>query len=360
MHLPGIRSEYVQTGRLLHYTLFSGNNDDFPVIFLHGNISSSTFWEETMLGLPVGFRGIAPDLRGFGLTDPRGLICADRGISDWVNDIRALTDALSIDRFILAGHSMGGFIAWGCLAAFPERIAGVVLIAPGSPFGFGGNHGESGILNQSDGAGSGAGMVNKGFAERIAKKDKGTSDPLTSPRSVMNRLFWANSFKPTREDDFLNAVLSVHSGRHQYPGDTQKSTNWPGFAPGIWGPVNALSPLYNRDLARQVVDACMPYHILWVRGNDDQIVSDSSLSDAGNLGKTGIIPGWPGEKIFPSQPMISQTKKILEQLSASGAVVAEEVMIGCGHTPFIEQSVKFNRIFHKWLSIHPLRDHLIC
>jgi pimeloyl-ACP methyl ester carboxylesterase len=350
VHLPGIRSEYIQTGRLLHYTLFSGNSEDFPVIFLHGNVSSSTFWEETMLGLPAGFRGIAPDLRGFGLTDRRGLICADRGISDWVDDIRALTDALSTDRFILAGHSMGGFITWGCMAAFPERLAGIVLIAPGPPFGFGGNHGESGILNHADGAGSGAGLVNRGFADRIAKKDTGSSDPLTSPRGVMNRLFWANGTRPSREDDFLNAVLSVHTGKRQYPGDTKKSTNWPGFAPGKWGPVNALSPLYNRYLPGQVVDNCMPYHILWVRGSDDQIVSDSSLSDAGYLGKTGLIPGWPGDKVFPPQPMVSQTKKILVQLASLGVNVSEEKMNDCGHTPFIENPGKFNMIFHKWLA----------
>jgi hypothetical protein len=104
----------------------------------------------------------------------------------------------------------------------------------------------------------------------------------------------------------------------------------------------------------------MPYHILWLRGCDDLIESDTSLPDAGYLGKTGVIPGWPGDKVFPPQPMIDQTKKFRDTLISSGVEVAEEIMSDCGHTPFIEDPGKFSRIFHKWLTLIHFRNQLFC
>ena len=60
--LPGIHSKIVATTRLKVHALFSGPENGTPVLFIHGNASSATFWEEIMLKLPAGFRGIAPDL----------------------------------------------------------------------------------------------------------------------------------------------------------------------------------------------------------------------------------------------------------------------------------------------------------
>jgi len=64
--LPGIKSQLIATSRLQQHVLLSGSADAIPVLFIHGNASSSTFWDETMLALPSGYRGIAPDLRGYG------------------------------------------------------------------------------------------------------------------------------------------------------------------------------------------------------------------------------------------------------------------------------------------------------
>ena len=49
--LPGITSQMVQTPRLAVHALSSGPDDGIPVLFIHGNGSSATFWEETMLAL---------------------------------------------------------------------------------------------------------------------------------------------------------------------------------------------------------------------------------------------------------------------------------------------------------------------
>ena len=93
--LPGITSQRVPTSRLTVHVLTSGPADGAPVVFVHGNVSSATFWEETMLRLPEGFRGIAPDLRGYGDTDPEP-IDATRGLSDHADDVWAAIQALEL------------------------------------------------------------------------------------------------------------------------------------------------------------------------------------------------------------------------------------------------------------------------
>ncbi|MBL1981045.1 alpha/beta fold hydrolase, partial [Klebsiella pneumoniae] len=69
--LEGIESRTVQTPRLRQHVLLSGPADGTPVLLIHGNASSSTYWEETMLALPDGYRAVAPDLRGYGDTEDK-------------------------------------------------------------------------------------------------------------------------------------------------------------------------------------------------------------------------------------------------------------------------------------------------
>ena len=122
-HLPGISTETVQTTRLRTLLLRSGLAAGPAVVFLHGNCSSSTFWEETMLGLPPQYRALAPDQRGYGLSDATATIDATRGCGDWVDDLAALADHLQLDRFHLVAHSLGGCVAWGALGKWPELCA---------------------------------------------------------------------------------------------------------------------------------------------------------------------------------------------------------------------------------------------
>ena len=84
--LPGITSKIIETARIKTHVLFSGPDDGTPVLFVHGNASSATYWEEIMLMLPDGYRGVAPDLRGYGDTEDK-LIDATRGMGDWVDDL---------------------------------------------------------------------------------------------------------------------------------------------------------------------------------------------------------------------------------------------------------------------------------
>ncbi|CAN5680280.1 hypothetical protein BH24ACT18_BH24ACT18_11590 [soil metagenome] len=81
--------------------------------------------------------------------------------------------------------------------------------------------------------------------------------------------------------------------------------------------------------------------MLWVRGSSDTIVSDASFLDFGTLGRMNLVPGWPGAETFPSQPMVSQTRAVLEDYAAAGGSYREEVLEGCGHTPHVERPEEF-------------------
>ncbi|MCB0251898.1 MAG: alpha/beta hydrolase, partial [Anaerolineae bacterium] len=96
--LAGITPQTITSDRIKTRVLFSGPAGGKPVLFLHGNSSSATWWEETMLALPAGYRGFAPDQRGFGDAELDKKIDATRGAGDWADDALALLDVLGIEQ----------------------------------------------------------------------------------------------------------------------------------------------------------------------------------------------------------------------------------------------------------------------
>jgi pimeloyl-ACP methyl ester carboxylesterase len=84
-------------------------------------------------------------------------------------------------------------------------------------------------------------------------------------------------------------------------------------------------------------DIAQPAPLLWIRGDEDQVVSDASMFDFGTLGKLGVVPDWPGEAVFPPQPQVSQTRAVFERRKARGTV-RELVLRGVGHGPLIERA----------------------
>lgn len=346
--LPGITSKNIETPRIKMHVLFSGPESGTPVLFLHGNASSSTYWEEIMLKLPAGFRGIAPDLRGYGDTEDK-LIDATRGVGNFVDDLLGLLDALKVEKTYVVGHSMGGAIIFGLLPAASDRFLGVTLVDPGSPFGFGGSKDVQGTPCYDDFAGSGGGVVNPEFTKLMAAGDRSMDNPQASPRIVMNSFYWKPPFKPAREEDLLTSLLTEKVGNQKYPGDFVPSDNWPNVAPGKFGPINALSPKYVGDSVKNFITSANKPPILWVRGDSDQIVGDNSLFDFGTLGMLGAVPGWPGAEVYPPQPMVGQTRYVLDQYKANGGSYEEVVIAEAGHSPYIEHPEEFMAEFGKML-----------
>src|SRR4051812_23460568 len=108
-----------------------GPEDGPALLLIHGNCSSSRFWEPLIRHLPPHWRIVAPDLRGFGNTPGTG-VDATRGLRDFADDVAKLLPELP-DRFTVAGHSMGGGVAMQLLIDHSERIRALVLEAPVSP-----------------------------------------------------------------------------------------------------------------------------------------------------------------------------------------------------------------------------------
>lgn len=343
--LPGIRAETLATRRLTTRVLFSGPVEGEPILFLHGNLSSATWWETTMLRVPQRFRVIAPDQRGFGGADPTATIDATNGLGDLVDDALALLDHLGIDAAHVVGNSMGGGVVWGLMADAPDRIRTATLVSPGSPYGFGGTRGEDGEPCWGDYAGSGGGLINPQLVERLRSADDGLESPF-SPRNALRTFIVAPGSVPENEDALVGAMLSTHLGEQHYPGDMTPSGNWPFAAPGIMGVNNALSPKYTGDLVDRLLSAEPKPPLAWIRGELDKVVADNALGDPGTLGALGLIPGWPGADIYPSQPMLAQTRRVLDRYRAAGGSYTETIIEGAAHVPFIEDPTKFDAVFH--------------
>jgi pimeloyl-ACP methyl ester carboxylesterase len=349
--LEGVTSEVIPTPRLRTRMLSSGSENGAPVLFVHGNASDSRFFEEILAALPSRYRGLAPDLRGFGGSETKPLD-ATRGLRDFSDDLRALVEELGVsDELHLVGWSAGGSVVMQYAIDHPREIASIALIAPMSPYGFGGTKDAAGAPCWPDYAGSGGGTANPEFTRRLAEGDRSDED-LNSPRHVMNNFYFKPPFRGAseREEVFLSSVLSTQTGEDNYPGDMASSENWPAVAPGARGMNNAISPKYCNLEAFERIDP--KPDILWVRGADDVIVSDTSLLDFGYLGQLGVVPGWPGEEGYPPQPMVSQVRSVLDAYEFGGGRYGEEVIPDCGHTPHVEKPEEFRRLLFEFLDEH--------
>ncbi|MGD8577682.1 MAG: alpha/beta hydrolase [Lysobacterales bacterium] len=346
--LDGVTARMVTTPRLETRVLFCGPEDGIPVLFIHGNFSSATWWEETMVRLPPQYRAIAPDQRGFGGADPDVKTDATRGMADFVDDALALMDQLDCERFHLAGNSLGGIVAWWMMAAVPGRLLSVTLPGPGSPFGFGGTRDAAGTPTNEDYAGSGGGLLNPVLIQGILGGDRGTED-MFSPRNVLRALVWGPPYVPDREDVLLEAMLRVHIGDRDLPGDFVASPNWPHVAPGHWGATNAMSPKYTGDLVQRLLAAEPRPEVLWIYGAEDVAVSNSAASDPGTWGPTGRLPGYPGPERYPPQPMMEQIRTLLQAYERRGGRYREVAVEGSGHVPFMSHPEAFDREFHQLL-----------
>src|SRR4051812_17218819 len=344
--LPGITATRLDTGRLTQSVLHPEGVDPVgpgeAVLFVHGNVSSALFWQQPLLALAETgrYRPLAVDLRGYGDTDPLP-VDASRGMRDWADDIGALVGALGLDRVHLVGWSMGAGVVLQYLLDHRERVASVALVAPVSPYGFGGTLGADGARVHADGAGSGGGAANPEFVAAIAAGDT-TADSPVSPRAVLRSFYVAPGalpLDPALEDVFVASMNTTRTGEDHYPGDAVAVDAWPGVAPGTRGVLNTMAP--NLFDVSGIVDLVPKPPVVWIRGDADQIVSDTSVFDLAFLGSIGAVPGWPGADAFPPQPMVTQTRAVLDRYAATGGAYREIVFPDVGHSPHVERPQEF-------------------
>ena len=348
--LSGITQHKVQTDRLEVAYIEAGAGST-PLVLVHGNCSSSLFFQDFMLALATTgrYKVYAIDLRGYGDSEVSP-VDATRGLRDFSDDLDAFARALRLNSFHLLGWSLGGNVAMQYTIDYPGTLRSLTLQSPGSPFGFGGTKDAEGTPTWNDFAGSGGGTANPEFVRLLAEGDRGNSQ--FSPRATMNTFYFKPPFKPApdREEMYLISILTTKVTPGNYPGDMTPSNNWPHVAPGTQGVNNALSPKYMNQ-GNFATSSHKPA-VLWIHGADDQIVSDTSLFDFGFLGQIGAVPGWPGAETYPPQPMKTQIRAVLERYQANGGHYQEVVLSDCGHSPHIEKQEEVLRIFTAFVDTH--------
>jgi pimeloyl-ACP methyl ester carboxylesterase len=343
----------VPTSRLRAHVLTAGPSDAPVLVLVHGNVSSGRFFAPLMSALAAQFRCLAPDLRGFGLSQTLP-VDARRGVSDFADDLQAVLAEGGLvpggQPVHLLGWSLGGGVVLQYAIDHPGAVASIVLESPMSPYGFGGTRDLAGTPCWPDFAGSGAGTASPEMARRIADGDRGADDPA-SPRNVLTALYGKPPFKLPAglEDELVDGMLQMAVGDDNYPGDSAASPNWPGTAPGSRGVNNAISPKYC-DVSGFAEIGDGP-DVLWVRGDSDQIVSDASAVDLGYLGQVGAVPGWPGPEVYPPQPMVAQMRHVLDRYRAAGGRYEEHVLADCGHSPHLERPAEFQALVAGFLKL---------
>jgi pimeloyl-ACP methyl ester carboxylesterase len=134
--MPDVTHRMIETNGIRLHVADQGEGP--LVILCHGFPECWYSWRHQLPALAkAGFRAVAPDLRGYGLSDrPEGV--EKYTILDDIGDIVGLVDALGARQAVIAGHDIGAAIAWQTALLRPDRFRAVVALSP--PFrsrGFG-------------------------------------------------------------------------------------------------------------------------------------------------------------------------------------------------------------------------------
>lgn len=96
-----------------------------PLVLLHPFPLDANYWAPQLAAVPAGWRALAPDFRGFGTQGAGDEPVTS--VDDYARDVLAALDARGVDRAVVAGVSMGGYVAFALLRLAPRRVRALVL-----------------------------------------------------------------------------------------------------------------------------------------------------------------------------------------------------------------------------------------
>ncbi len=119
----GVPSRWVEVHSLhIHYKCLGKGQ---PVILIHGSANDWHEWQENICHLACYFRVYAPDMPGFGLSQPVGVPMS----LPWsVRFLNEFMEVVGVQRAHLVGHSLGGMVALSLALSLPERVLRLALI----------------------------------------------------------------------------------------------------------------------------------------------------------------------------------------------------------------------------------------
>ncbi len=230
----GMKAKSIDVGGTTWPYLEGGNPAGEPMILVHGFGGDKDNWPLMARELSRDFRLIAPDLPAFG--DNERTPDKDYRPAEQAKNLNDFVNALGLDRFHLAGNSMGGYIALEYALAFPGRLKSMALL----------NNGGVSMPTKSEvflaaDRGENTLVVNS-VEEFAALIKKVAHKPLPFPRFVLNYL----GEKAIRERDFIDPIFwAMHAD------------------------------IVNRPLDERLQEIDVPTLIVW--GEHDQILDVSSI-----------------------------------------------------------------------------------
>jgi len=134
--MPELRSGWAQGegGLRLHYQA-AGPDAGRLVLFLHGFPEFWYCWRRQLEHFGVDHLAVAPDLRGYNLSD-RPADPRQYRMKTLIEDIRLLAASFTQERFVLVAHDWGGAAAWSFALAHPELLSHLVVLNAPHPYAF--------------------------------------------------------------------------------------------------------------------------------------------------------------------------------------------------------------------------------
>jgi pimeloyl-ACP methyl ester carboxylesterase len=120
-------------GMRVHFRDEGPRDAALPIVLLHGTGASLHTWDGWTAAIADQQRVIRYDMPGFGLTGPAP--DANYTIENYARVVLAVLDHLGVERCVLVGNSLGGYVAWATTVLHPDRVAKLVLVdAGGYPY----------------------------------------------------------------------------------------------------------------------------------------------------------------------------------------------------------------------------------
>jgi len=126
-HIPGMGAPRMVDSNGIRMGVWEAG-DGPAVVCCHGFPELAYSWRLQLPALAAaGYRAIAPDQRGYGVSDrPEAIDSYD--IHHLTDDLAGMLDALGLDRAVFLGHDWGGGVVWSMAQLHPDRVAGVIAL----------------------------------------------------------------------------------------------------------------------------------------------------------------------------------------------------------------------------------------
>ena len=111
--------------------LEAGGSHGRTLMLLHAFPLTSAMWQAQLADPPPGWRVVAPDFAGLGSSDDHDRLTV--ALDDYAHDVVTLIDRLGVGRVVVAGVSLGGYVALALARLVPDRLAGLVLVDTKAP-----------------------------------------------------------------------------------------------------------------------------------------------------------------------------------------------------------------------------------